>query len=383
MVFGHMRFSSRLRRSEFCDFEELKPMKLELGEGSSSITGRGTVELTVKVKNVVNIIALQSVYYVKGFKLYKSDSKVCSLHGKLDDGLYRVQGPVQFKPASSLGAKGDLNVKISGNGNTESSETSKLESHAVSIDLNEKVCNTICDNCELSKSTRASFKSENSLVDKNPLELLHMDLWGPCRIPSLGGARIERLSGSKIKAIHIDRGDDRESHYNPSVESSDDSDDDSSPGQPQPLTPVRPAPKAPQRHPNVQEIPPYVSSRRKPVPVSTTPLKPTSSKGFNRIPIPNKPGWERVEVQRQSGATKGKWDIYFYAPGCKIPLRSRPELRDYCEQALKIPYNPDELLLSHAAQARGSAHLELDHGVRRLALVSGGTLGIADDRIFC
>uniref|UniRef100_T1IZ48 MBD domain-containing protein n=1 Tax=Strigamia maritima TaxID=126957 RepID=T1IZ48_STRMM len=164
----------------FCDFEELKPMKLELGEGSSSITGRGTVELTVKVKYVVNIIALQSVYYVKGFK-----------HG-------------------------------------------------------------------------------------------------------------------------------RESHYNPSVESSDDGDDDSSPNQPQPLTP------------------------RKPVPVSTTPLKPTSSKGFNRAPIPNKPGWERVEVQRQSGATKGKWDIYFYAPGCKIPLRSRPELRDYCEQALKIPYNPDE-----------------------------------------
>uniref|UniRef100_T1JKI7 MBD domain-containing protein n=1 Tax=Strigamia maritima TaxID=126957 RepID=T1JKI7_STRMM len=136
--------------------------------------------------------------------------------------------------------------------------------------------------------------------------------------------------------------DGRESHYNPSVESSDDSDDDSSPNQPQPLTPVRPAPKAPQRLPNVQEIPPYVSSRRKPVPVSTTPLKPTSSKGFNRAPIPNKPGWERVEVQRQSGATKGKWDIYFYAPGCKIPLRSRPELRDYCEQALKISYNPDE-----------------------------------------
>uniref|UniRef100_T1J732 Retroviral polymerase SH3-like domain-containing protein n=1 Tax=Strigamia maritima TaxID=126957 RepID=T1J732_STRMM len=101
------------------------------------------------------------------------------------------------------------------------------------------------------------------------------------------------------------------------VESSDDSDDDSSPNQPQPLTPVRPAPKAPQRRPNVLEIPPYVSSRRKPVPVSTTCLKPTSSKGFNRAPIPNKPGLQN-------------------------PFRSRPELRDYCEQALKIPYIPDE-----------------------------------------
>uniref|UniRef100_T1IGT1 MBD domain-containing protein n=1 Tax=Strigamia maritima TaxID=126957 RepID=T1IGT1_STRMM len=290
----------------FCDFEELKPMKLELGEGSSSITGRGTVELTVKVKNVVNIIALQRVYYVKGFKhnlisvgkidcakfhiliyndllkVYKSDSKVCSLRGKLDDGLYRMQGPVQFKPASSLGAKGDLNVKISGNGNTESSETSKLESHAISVNM-----------------------------------------WHQ-------------------RFAHMYTKDGRESHYNPSVESSDDSDDDSSPNQPQLLTSVCPAPKAPQRRPNVQKIPPYVSSRRKPLPVSTTPLKPTSSKGFNRAPIPNKPGWERVEVQRQSGATKGKWDIYFHAPDCKIHLRSRPELRDYCEQALKILYNPDE-----------------------------------------
>uniref|UniRef100_T1J139 MBD domain-containing protein n=1 Tax=Strigamia maritima TaxID=126957 RepID=T1J139_STRMM len=82
---------------------------------------------------------------------------------------------------------------------------------------------------------------------------------------------------------------------------------------------------------------------RKNAPVSTTLLKPTSSKrGFHRTAVPNKPGWEREEVQRQSGATKGQWDIYFYAPGRRFPLRSRPEIQDYCEKTLNVPYNPDE-----------------------------------------
>uniref|UniRef100_T1JER3 MBD domain-containing protein n=1 Tax=Strigamia maritima TaxID=126957 RepID=T1JER3_STRMM len=58
--------------------------------------------------------------------------------------------------------------------------------------------------------------------------------------------------------------------------------------------------------------------------------------------VPNKSGWEREEVQRQSGATKGQWDIYFYAPGRRFPLRSRPEIQDYCEKTLNVLYNPDE-----------------------------------------
>uniref|UniRef100_T1IY94 CCHC-type domain-containing protein n=1 Tax=Strigamia maritima TaxID=126957 RepID=T1IY94_STRMM len=213
-------------RNLFCEFEELKPMKLELGEGSSSITGRGTVELSVKIKNVVNVISLESVYYVKGFKrnlisvgkidqakfnvhiynnclkVYKSDSKICSLYGKLDDWLYKVQGPVQFRSAnlgSSFDAKSNVNLTKPENCCSETGSMGKFESHAVSVHV-----------------------------------------W------------------------------------------------------------------------------------------------------HQRIAVPNKPGWEREEVQRQSGATKGQWDIYFYAPGRRFPLRSRPEIREYCEKTLNVPYNPDE-----------------------------------------
>uniref|UniRef100_T1IHL0 MBD domain-containing protein n=1 Tax=Strigamia maritima TaxID=126957 RepID=T1IHL0_STRMM len=123
----------------------------------------------------------------------------------------------------------------------------------------------------------------------------------------------------------------------------DESDDEIS-SQAQPLTPVRPAPKRPARNQvQIQDIPPFVSSRRKNAPVSLTLLQPTSSKrGFHRTAVPNKAGWEREEVQRQSGATKGQWDIYFYAPGRRFPIRSRPEIREYCEKTLNVPYNPDE-----------------------------------------
>ena len=45
----------------------------------------------------------------------------------------------------------------------------------------------ICDACQLGKQTRVSFKSKNIVSTSRPLELLHMDLFGPTRTTSLGG----------------------------------------------------------------------------------------------------------------------------------------------------------------------------------------------------
>ena len=45
----------------------------------------------------------------------------------------------------------------------------------------------IYDACQLSKQTRVSFKSKNIVSTTRPLELLHMDLFGPTRTTSLGG----------------------------------------------------------------------------------------------------------------------------------------------------------------------------------------------------
>ena len=45
----------------------------------------------------------------------------------------------------------------------------------------------LCNACQMGKQTRVSFKSKNVVSTSRPLELLHMDLFGPSRTKSLGG----------------------------------------------------------------------------------------------------------------------------------------------------------------------------------------------------
>ena len=45
----------------------------------------------------------------------------------------------------------------------------------------------LCDACQKGKQVKSSFKSKQHISTSNPLELLHMDLFGPSRTRSLGG----------------------------------------------------------------------------------------------------------------------------------------------------------------------------------------------------
>ena len=45
----------------------------------------------------------------------------------------------------------------------------------------------VCDICKLGKQTKTSFKSKNIVSTNKPLQLVHMDLFGPTRIRSLSG----------------------------------------------------------------------------------------------------------------------------------------------------------------------------------------------------
>jgi len=45
----------------------------------------------------------------------------------------------------------------------------------------------ICEACQKGKQTKHSFKLKNMVSTSKPLELLHMDLFGPSRTMSLGG----------------------------------------------------------------------------------------------------------------------------------------------------------------------------------------------------
>ena len=39
----------------------------------------------------------------------------------------------------------------------------------------------------MGKQVKSSFKAKNKVTSTRPLQLLHMDLFGPCRVTSLGG----------------------------------------------------------------------------------------------------------------------------------------------------------------------------------------------------
>ncbi|XP_075095412.1 uncharacterized protein LOC142173690 [Nicotiana tabacum] len=47
----------------------------------------------------------------------------------------------------------------------------------------------VCDACQIGKQTRNSFKSKDIVSTTKPLQLLHMDLFGPTRTASIGGKR--------------------------------------------------------------------------------------------------------------------------------------------------------------------------------------------------
>ena len=46
----------------------------------------------------------------------------------------------------------------------------------------------LCDACQKGKQTKVSFKSKNIVSTTQPLQLLHMDLFGPSRVMSFGGS---------------------------------------------------------------------------------------------------------------------------------------------------------------------------------------------------
>uniref|UniRef100_T1IRX7 MBD domain-containing protein n=1 Tax=Strigamia maritima TaxID=126957 RepID=T1IRX7_STRMM len=225
-------------RELFSSFQELKPMRLELGEGSSCITGKGTIELTVT-----------------------SDSKYCTLIGKLENGLYRVTSPIQYKAA-------DMN---------------NILNYSIYLDI--------------------SFKVQRSV---SPLDV------------SYGRVTI----------------------YVPPADSDEDDDDNGHLSAP----PV-PALRAIARQVRVQTIAApitstplsFVSTRRKQVQLTSTPLRQIKI----RAAVPSMPGWECEAIQRQTGITKRRWDIYLYPPGEQFALRSKPEVKEYLENELGQTYRPD------------------------------------------
>ncbi|KAG8642634.1 hypothetical protein MANES_12G103911v8 [Manihot esculenta] len=71
--------------------------------------------------------------------------------------------------------------------------------------------NKVCDACQMGKQVKSSFKSINKVITSRPLQLLHMDLFGPTRVASLGGMHygfviVDDYSRSFAKKVQNEKG---------------------------------------------------------------------------------------------------------------------------------------------------------------------------------
>ncbi|GJV79507.1 retrovirus-related pol polyprotein from transposon TNT 1-94 [Tanacetum coccineum] len=70
--------------------------------------------------------------------------------------------------------------------------------------------NQVCEGCLLRKHARSLFLKESTSRAKEPLQLIHTDLYGPITPPSHAfkkfKAMVEKEKGLKIKSMRSDRG---------------------------------------------------------------------------------------------------------------------------------------------------------------------------------
>uniref|UniRef100_T1ILJ6 Endonuclease n=1 Tax=Strigamia maritima TaxID=126957 RepID=T1ILJ6_STRMM len=190
-------------------------------------------------------------------KVYFKNTRQCLMHAKREDNnLYRVLGevitenqlvrenPADSKPTGrrveNYTVSVDMWHKRFGHMYARGLNELAKNAQVKGLDLDSTVKDFSCKLCNLAKPTRANYPKNNEKLVKEPLALVYMDLWGPCRvkylrkasyllfivddatryawvfpIPSKNAvfgvfktfhARAERLSGFKLKAICTDRG---------------------------------------------------------------------------------------------------------------------------------------------------------------------------------
>ena len=170
-----------------------------IGKGDVSNNGISNLPLisnVLLVKNLKHNLLSISQLCDKGFKITFSDNK-CSIfdqnqnlifEGNRDRNIYVLNMKINHNSNMCLLAKDNdpwiwhkrfchINFKA----------LSKLSRNNLVKGLpkiNFKV-DHICDACQLGKLTKSSFKSKKVISTKQPLELLHMDLFGPTQVQSI------------------------------------------------------------------------------------------------------------------------------------------------------------------------------------------------------
>ena len=201
-------------KEEFITLEEKKGGVVTFGDnGKGQIMGLGKVRITpsIFIDNVLYVDGLKhnlisiSQLCDKNFNV-TFKSSICTVSNSIDDSIvftgYR-HGNVYLIDLDKLSL--DDHCLIADNANMNEigwlwhrrlgHASTHLISKLIKMDLVKGLPkldfenNKICDACQFGKQTRSSFKSKNIVSTSRPLELLHMDLFGPTRTTSLGGKK--------------------------------------------------------------------------------------------------------------------------------------------------------------------------------------------------
>ncbi|GBM95129.1 Retrovirus-related Pol polyprotein from transposon TNT 1-94 [Araneus ventricosus] len=171
-------------RDWFKNFKELKTTKALLADKKSTCEVKGIGDSDFIVQDI-KAFRQDMLYIVSGYPLSDSVSTSVDLN-LIHKRLCHVDIPLIKDMCKNKSVKGLEKVNI-------------------------KIGNESCIACNVGKATRTSLKKNYvyKRVTRSVLDKVHMDLWGPAPVNSLGGkylCRVQRELGRKLKSVRTDNG---------------------------------------------------------------------------------------------------------------------------------------------------------------------------------
>ena len=198
----------------FSKLVQVPPFEILIGDKSSvQGTGRGTVEMNIRVSEKVVKIRLMDVVYAPSMaynmlsvlamsragketifnehtcKVVK-DGKVL-VEGTVSDGLYCLNMSNMTNPPTSAGFVADINLwhqrlaHVHVDGIRHMYRNNVVD--GMQIDMKKEVSR--CESCVYGKSTRAPIPQQGRTRAEKVLDLVHTDVCGPFPVKSLGGSK--------------------------------------------------------------------------------------------------------------------------------------------------------------------------------------------------
>ncbi|KAL5563974.1 hypothetical protein UlMin_033721 [Ulmus minor] len=212
---GHLRQSCHVRKSVYFDIKQFSNLEKKIGgnvtfgdNGKGSIIGKGTVGNSSFPSLIEDVLLVENLNYNllsvsqlcdKGFKVVFETSK-CSIidsfsgktifNGSRFENIFTIDVSLAEnvdKCFVSISNESWLWHRRLGHANMDllnKLSTRQLVKGLPSVSFQK---DKICDACQFGKQIKSSFKSKKMIPSKRPLELLHLDLFGPMRTASLGG----------------------------------------------------------------------------------------------------------------------------------------------------------------------------------------------------